>query len=91
MTKKVTRYDRETGECYDVLIDDGKPAHRPRWPLASEAAGVHPSQIAEAREFNRKNGVNVDYTRDGRPIFESAGQRKKFLKAWRMFDKSGFE
>lgn len=91
MTRRVTRYDHETGEVYEVFLDDGNPAHRPRWPLASEAAGVHPSQIAEAREFNRQRGVNVDYTKDGRPIFESAGQRKKFLKAWGFFDKSGFE
>lgn len=85
---KFFRYNHETGQVEEVTHVSIK--QNARWPILSEAAGVHPSQIAEAKEFNRQNGISVDYTPDGRPEFRDAKHRDRFLKAWRMHDKSGY-
>lgn len=60
------------------------------WPLYSEAAGVHPEQVAGARQEWQKRGVPTDFTADGRAIFRDAGHRRKFLKAAGLVDRRGF-
>jgi hypothetical protein len=60
------------------------------WPLLSEAAGVHPNQVSEVREAVRKRGVALDFTRDGRAIFESHAHRRQALRALGMHDKNGY-
>lgn len=45
-------------------------------PLYSEAAGIHPSQIAEAKRINPDH----EFTPDGRMVFRSHAQRKRQLK-----------
>lgn len=59
------------------------------WPMVSDAAAVAPSQISEAREIDRANGVPTNYTPQGQPVFENRAHRKRYLRAHRMFDKSG--
>lgn len=59
------------------------------WPLHSDAAAVHPSQIAEAKAFDEKHGVKTDYDKDGRPVFTSKGHRKRYCRAHGLHDRNG--
>jgi len=56
-------------------------------PIYSEAAGVGPEQVAQARAVNK----NHEYTDDGRMIFRSKGHRKQCLKDLGMVDRDGFD
>ena len=61
------------------------------WPMESEAAGVHPSQIGEARELIRKKaGIDCQFTAEGNPIFTSMEHRRKCLKAMGYQDKLAY-
>lgn len=53
----------------------------------SVALAVHPSQVQEAIDDARKKGVPTDFTPDGRPVFESRSHRKKYMTAYRFFDR----
>jgi len=66
----------------------GMRPSRSGWPLASEAMAVHPDQIPEAREHDRRHGVPTDYDRLGRPIFTSREHRKRYARSygWRDYD-----
>lgn len=51
-------------------------------PLFSDALGVHPEQIPEAMEHDKKSGVvGVEYLPDGRAVFTSEAQMRKAMKA----------
>jgi len=53
------------------------------WPIVSEAAGVHPSQIREAR----KAAPSAEFTKDGAAIFRSRAHRNQCLREFGMFDR----
>ncbi len=57
--------------------------------MYSEALAVHPDQIEQARARNRRHGINVDYTADGRAILMDRGQRRDMLKLEGFVDKRG--
>lgn len=59
------------------------------WPLISEAAGVHPSQVEEAREHARKHGVPTDFTSDGRAVFRDRAHRRDYCKLIGVRDNHG--
>jgi hypothetical protein len=61
------------------------------WPMTSESAGTHPSEVPKAMEEARKRGVNLNYTSDGRAIFENAAHRRAALKALNMKDRQGYD
>lgn len=70
--------------------DECLAAHTSKcWPMLSEAMAVHPDQIEEARARNRRHGVNVDYTKDGRAILNDRGQRRDLMKLEGFHDKHG--
>lgn len=90
------------GDLYQRLVADelaeeggltqGEKSHgrlSATYPMKSDAAGIHPSQIPEAREHFAKMGIKVDYTRDGRAIFESPGHRKQVCEAMGLYDRNG--
>lgn len=56
------------------------------WPLWSDAMGVHPSQIEEQREQDRKVGVSAEYDGMGRVKFISQAHRKSYCEAHGYFD-----
>lgn len=66
------------------------PAARQGYPMMCYASGVHASQAGELREHFKRNGLNVEVTGGGNPIYTSAAQRKKALKLRGLFDKSSF-
>lgn len=83
----------QEGDLYkrDILADQGKVAHRPgNWPLYSEAAGVVPEQIGEAREECRKAGVPTEFTTDGRAVFTDPGHRRRYMKHAGLRDLASF-
>ena len=55
----------------------------------SDAAGVHPTQIKEARDLAKRQGIAIDFTPDGRAIFTSAYHRKTYLRACGIHDRNG--
>lgn len=84
-----------------ITLDDGRVAKSyfnskslistvpSNYPMVSDAAGVHPSQIKEHMDHLRQMGCGqVNHTKDGSVIFESKGQRRKVLKALGLFDRN---
>tara|TARA_R110000803_G_scaffold20067_2_gene51878 strand:- start:1886 stop:2242 length:357 start_codon:yes stop_codon:yes gene_type:complete len=61
------------------------------WPLYSESAGTHPDDVKQSMKNMRAKGVNLNYTKDGRAIFENATQRRKALRALGMQDMQGYD
>lgn len=61
------------------------------WPLMSDAAGTHPDEIPKAMDEMRRKGVNLNYTKDGRAIFENAAHRRKALRAMGLQDMQGYD
>ncbi len=51
-------------------------------PMASDALAVHPKQIEGMKEVDKKKGVSVEYTADGRPIFTSSRQFRAYARAY---------
>jgi len=58
-------------------------------PIKSDALAVHPRQVKEATEDAKKKGVPVDFMPDGRPVFTSRTQRKRYMLAYGFYDKAG--
>ena len=59
------------------------------WPLLSDAMGVHPDQIAEAREHAARHSVPTDFAPDGRAILRSRDHRKRYGELIGMYDRNG--
>lgn len=57
--------------------------------IHSDALGVHPKQITEARESAIKKGVPTEFDKKGRPIFTSRLHRKRYCEAYGYFDRDG--
>ena len=58
-------------------------------PIHSDAAAVHPNQIAEASAIAKARGVPTEFDGHGRPILTSRSHRKAYLKSRGMHDRSG--
>ncbi len=59
-----------------------------KWPIESDAAGVHPDQVPEAIAHAASKGVPTEFNpRTGNPIFRSRKHRNEFLKAHGMRDR----
>lgn len=59
------------------------------WPMKSVALAVHPEQVAEATERNRRHGVGVTYDPTGMAEIPDRGERKKILKLEGLHDNHG--
>lgn len=60
------------------------------YPYFSDAMGVHPIQIEEAKAVLRALGVRVEYTPDGRAIIESPQHRKQLAEAMGLHDRNSY-
>ncbi len=61
------------------------------WPKVSHAAGCHPDQIGEFKEFDKKNGVRgSEYLPNGDVKFASKRSRDRWLKAHGYIDRSAY-
>lgn len=76
--------------------DDLKAGYAPAqaakgsWPICSDAAGCHPSQIPEAMEEAKRLGVRVEFEKDGRVKFDNEAHKRQYSKAIGLRDRSGF-
>lgn len=59
------------------------------WPMCSDAAGVHPDQVAEAQAAATGLGVPTEFTPDGRAVFRSPRHRKLYCEAVGLYDRNG--
>lgn len=60
------------------------------WPMKSDAAGVHPSQVKEFYLNSQKMGVPTQFDgKTGQAIFTSRAHRAKYLKSVGMHDRNG--
>lgn len=65
------------------------------WPMESDAAGVHPSQIEEARAHSIAHGVPTEFTpasqgeHGGKAIFTSRKHRRDYLRICGLHDNHG--
>ena len=60
------------------------------WPMKSDAAGVHPSQVGDFTRDSVEKGVPTEFDKStGQAIFTSRQHRARYLKAYGMFDKNG--
>ena len=60
------------------------------WPMKSDAAGVHPTQVGEFRKDSLKKGVPTDFDpKTGQAIFKSRAHRAQYLKTYSMHDRNG--
>lgn len=57
------------------------------YPKKSLALSVHPEQVAEARERNRKHGIDAGYDADGTCTVNSREAQKKLVKVSGFFNK----
>ena len=62
--------------------------HKAQWPLCSDSAGVHPSQIPEAMEEARRLGTHIEYNNSGQAIFQSKRHRDEYTQKLRLVDRS---
>lgn len=68
----------------------GPGGHLPAcWPMRSEALAVHPEEREQAIADAKKAGVPTYFDRHGRPVFESAGHRKRYCEQFGYFDRNG--
>lgn len=57
------------------------------WPLHSDAFGVPPHQVDEARQDAAAKGVRLDFDKQGRAIFENRSHRRDVLKRYGWIDR----
>lgn len=75
----------------DLIAEHGKTKDTPsNWPQESDAAGVNPEQIPEARAYARERGVPTEYNPEtGAAIFTGRNHRKEFCRISGLYDRSG--
>lgn len=67
----------------------GRLRVRPKYPLLSDAAGVHPCQRQDAYEESVDLGVPTEFDGLGRAIFNSREHRRKYCRAKNYHDRDG--
>lgn len=92
-----------TKEEFDRVFAEGK-AQLPQVPddpeyqgnrpwaraIASDALAVHPEQIPEVMERNKKHGLEVEYESEfGRPLLQDRDQRRRLMRIENVHDKNG--
>lgn len=66
------------GELLGGVAPGGTPTTG--WPMRSVVLAVHPSQVDEANERNKKRGLATRYEKDGTAVIPDAGDRRKLMK-----------
>lgn len=56
-------------------------------PLKSVALAVQPGQVAEAAADAAARGVPTDFTPEGEPILRDRDHKKRYLRAYGMYDR----
>lgn len=77
--------------CEDLAAGRMGNGHTKKcWPMVSEALAVHPSQIKDVMERNKKAGISgVSYTPSGEAIIADRGARRELMRLSGVIDRSG--
>ncbi len=67
----------------------GVPATK-GWPIECYASGVNAADAQKLRDEFKKQGVNVEVTNDGDPIYTSPAHRRKALMARGLHDRKAY-
>ena len=59
------------------------------WPMVDDSLAVTTSQIPAAMAAAAKQGVRIEFTKTGQPIYEDREQRKRYMLSRGAFDRSG--
>ena len=59
------------------------------WPIHSDAAALHPDQIAGVERSLAGQGVHVKHDSEGRPVFHNPRERKAYCEARGFYDRNG--
>ena len=73
---------------YYAAEHNSRAARCDLWPMASDAAGVHPDDVPDMIEKDKQGGVPTEYTGDGNPVFTGPGHRRRYLQLHGMFDRN---
>ncbi len=77
--------------CEDLAVGySPAQASKGRWPLESDAAGVHPSQIPEAMEEAKRRGVRLEFSKNGSAIFDNPQHQRQVCNALGLFQRNAF-
>ncbi|MFQ5625951.1 MAG: hypothetical protein ACE5FM_04780 [Methyloligellaceae bacterium] len=79
-------------------LRDWSAEHRPhggrncqgKWPLLSDALGVHPLDIPRAEKHAAEIGIPTEFTKDGRCKLRNAGHRARYGKALGFYDRNSY-
>ncbi len=63
---------------------------RPKWPIVSDGAAVHPSQVKEFTEFAKSKGTPVEYRPTGEPVFTSHKHQRQALHDRGLHNKQNY-
>ena len=85
---KTYRYDKKLDEVVEVKKKAVRKT-KAKWPIVSDAAGVAPSQVGEARRKFADLGLKTEVANDGRVVFTSAQHRKEHCEAVGLYDRNG--
>lgn len=94
--REVTEAEFRAAHPMKLVLGGGEPllGQSPSgdcWPLTSEALAVHPKQVREANERNKKNGINVQYDpATGNAVIPDRAERRRLLKLEGLVDKHSF-
>ncbi len=79
-------FHRDYASEHGQVLENGCSA----WPMKSDAAGVHPSQVKEFSQKSEKMGVPTQFDgKTGQAIFTSRAHRAKYMKSVGIHDRSG--
>ena len=83
---------RRGGKTFDrdLRADLANIPNDTNWPLECVASGVNAEDAGKLRNHFRKNGLNIDVSPDGNPIYKSNVERRKALRCRGMIDKSSY-
>lgn len=60
------------------------------WPIKSDALAVHPVDVAAAEADAKRKGVPTEFLPDGRPVIRSSEHQKRYIKAYRFFNRKDY-
>ena len=60
------------------------------WPIECIASGVHADQAQELRDHFKRNGLNIEVTKDGNPVYKTNKEQRRALRCRGMVNKSSF-
>lgn len=86
---RIFKYDKEKGEVVEIE----RPVYERKVDLynyTSDALGVMPDQVEEARSRNRAIGLDLDYKPNGEAIITGKEQWRRAVKAQGLVDRSSY-